>query len=169
LGVQPNLLGIYLFVADMAATLDFYRRLGLTIEEISPVFARADMANGSSIEFGAAELTRSYDANWRQPTGPSTNTINFELPSREAVDAMYKGLTKAGHHGHLAPCDPPWQSRFAPVTTRMATSSACTARAPANTRRDPRHARWQAARCSSPATNSCSPPNTDRQRLTTDY
>ncbi len=110
---QPGLYGIYLFVSDMAVTLDFYRRLRLTIEEVRPVFARADMANGSCIEFGAAELTRSYDHNWREPSGPSTNTLNFELPSREAVDAMFEELTNAGYGGHLAPCDPPWQSRFA--------------------------------------------------------
>lgn len=115
MSAQPGFYGIYLFVKDMAVTLDFYRRLGLTIEEISPVFARADIANGACIEFGAAELTRSYDPHWREPAGLSTNTINFELASREAVDAMYEELTNAGYHGHLASCDPPWQSRFALV------------------------------------------------------
>ena len=32
---RPGFYGIYLFVSDMAATLDVYRRLGLAIEEIS--------------------------------------------------------------------------------------------------------------------------------------
>ena len=112
---QPNLLGVYLFVQDMPATLAFYKLLGLQIEEVSDVFARATMPNGATVEFGTAELTRSYDPNWQEPSGPSSNTINFELASREAVDAMYQKLTNAGYTGHLAPCDPPWQSRFAIV------------------------------------------------------
>ena len=112
---QPGFLGIYLFVRDMPATLAFYRELGLEIDEVSDTFARAVMPNGANIEFGTAELTRSYDPDWQEPSGPGTNTINFELASREAVDAMYEKLTNVGYTKHLAPCDPPWQSRFAIV------------------------------------------------------
>jgi catechol 2,3-dioxygenase-like lactoylglutathione lyase family enzyme len=110
---QADLLGVYLFVRDLDATLGFYNLLGLSVERISPVFARATMPNGSAIEFGCAELTRSYDPNWQEPTGPGTNTINFELSSRAAVDATYAALVAAGYTGHLAPCDPLWQARFA--------------------------------------------------------
>ena len=112
---RPGFLGVYLFCSDMKASLAFYRMLGLAIEEISEQFARAEMPNGASIEFGTEELTRSYDPDWRPPSGPGTNTINFELASREAVDAMYEALTDAGYQGHLAPGDPPWQARFALV------------------------------------------------------
>ena len=112
---QPNLLGVYLFVKDLDSTLAFYQLLGLSIEKVSRGFARSTMPNGATIEFGAAELTRSYDPNWKDPTGPGTNAINFELPSREAVDATYERLVAAGYRGHLSPCDPPWQARFAIV------------------------------------------------------
>ena len=112
---QPKLLGVYLFVRDLPSTLAFYRMLGLQIEEVSDVFARATMPNGATLEFGTASLTRTYDPNWQEPNLPATNTINFELASREAVDAMYEKLTSARYTGHLAPCDPPWQARFAIV------------------------------------------------------
>ena len=112
---QPRLYNIYLFVADMAATLAFYRLLGLQVDEISETFARAELGNDTCMEFGTAELTRSYDPNWREPAGVSTNTIGFELATPAAVDALYKELVSAGYRGHLAPCDPPWQSRFALV------------------------------------------------------
>ena len=112
---RPGFLGIYLFVRDLPATLAFYRMLGLEVEEVSGTFARAVMPNGANIEFGTAELTRSYDPKWQAPSGPGSNTINFELASREAVDAMYEKLTSAGYVKHLAPCDPPWQSQFAIV------------------------------------------------------
>ena len=37
------------------------------------------------------------------------------IETREAVDATYQALVAAGHNGQLAPCDPPWQARFAIV------------------------------------------------------
>ena len=112
---QPQFLGLYLFARDLDATLDFYRLLGLSIDLVGKVFARATMPNGVMIEFGSRELTQSYDPHWIEPAGPGTNTINFELPSREAVDELYAKLVAAGYEGHLAPCDPPWQARFAIV------------------------------------------------------
>ena len=115
MGERPGFLGIYLFVRDLPIALSFYRLLGLEIEEVSDTFARAVMPNGANIEFGTAQLTRSYDPEWQAPSDPGSNTINFELASREAVDAMYEKLTSAGYAKHLPPCDPPWQSRFAIV------------------------------------------------------
>lgn len=84
---RPDLCGVYLFVRDMAAMLDFYRTLGLTIEEISPVFARAD-AERLHDRVGAAALTCRYDPNPDEPSGePATNTINVRLASADTVDA----------------------------------------------------------------------------------
>jgi len=71
------------------------------------------LSSGVTIEFGMAELTQSYDPSWEEPTGPGTNTINFELPSVETVDSTYQVLVAAGHRGHLPPCDALWQARFA--------------------------------------------------------
>ena len=45
----------------------------------------------------------------------ATNTLNFALPSRKAVDEMYAELTSAGYAGHLAPIDAFWGQRFAIV------------------------------------------------------
>ena len=110
---QPEFLGLYLFVKDLPETLKFYKLLGFEIEEVSDFFARATWSNGISLEFGTAELTESYDPRWKPPGLPSTNTINFQLTSREAVDATYDKMVAAGFAGHLAPCDPLWQTRFA--------------------------------------------------------
>ena len=112
---HPDLLGVYLFVRDLDATIEFYELLGLSIERVSAIFARATMPNGAMIEFGCEELTRSYDPNWQEPTGAGTNTVNLQLSSRAEVDATYERLVAAGYKGHLAPCDPLWQARFAIV------------------------------------------------------
>jgi len=113
--VQPRLRGVYVFSRDLARSLRFYRLLGLTIEAVSDVFARAPLPGGTVIEWGTADLTLSYDPHWRAATGPAANTINFELASDDAVDAMYRTLTSAGFVGHLAPCTAPWRARFAIV------------------------------------------------------
>ena len=110
---SPTLSAVYLFVRDMAKTLAFYRRLGLAVPEAGGHFARVQMPGGLSIEFGTAELTKGYDPNWREPSGASTNTLNFSLASRDAVDEMYAALTGAGYTAHLAPIDAFWGSRFA--------------------------------------------------------
>jgi uncharacterized glyoxalase superfamily protein PhnB len=106
--------GIYLFVEELADAIAFYRLLGFEIERVSSVFARAT-TNGFVIELGTAELTRSYDPNWALPGTPTKNTINLELSSQSAVDETYARMVQAGYRGHLAPCDPPWEARFAIV------------------------------------------------------
>jgi len=72
---NADLLGVYLFVRDLGATIEFYELLGLSIERVSPIFARATMPNGAMIEFGCEELTRSYDPNWPTRTGRSRRVL----------------------------------------------------------------------------------------------
>ena len=110
-----RLLGIYIFSRDLETTLAFYELIGLPIDRISGFFARSTLPGGGMIEFGTDELTHSYDPGWARPAGLSNNTINLEVDSSEAVDSVYASLVKAGHRGHLPPCDPPWQARFAIV------------------------------------------------------
>ena len=112
---QAEFLGLYLFAGDLPETLKFYEMLGFHIETLSDIFARATLPDGFTLEIGTAALTESYDPGWNPPALPSTNTINFQLSTREAVDAMYTKMTGAGYAGHLAPCNPPWQARFAIV------------------------------------------------------
>ena len=112
---QPAFTGVYLFVRDMDAALAFYQRLGLTFDSPGGIFARAQMPDGSSLELGTAALTRGYDPNWREPSGPATNSLNFSLESREAVDAKYEELVAAGYTAHLAAIDAFWGSRYAIV------------------------------------------------------
>jgi len=109
----PKFSGVYLFVRDMQASLAFYTRLGLTFDAAGGVFARAISGNGTTLELGTAALTRGYDPHWREPSGTATNSLNFDLESRDAVDTLYADLAAAGHTAHLAPIDAFWGSRYA--------------------------------------------------------
>jgi predicted enzyme related to lactoylglutathione lyase len=111
---QPTLTGIHLFVRDMAASLAFYRKLGLTLSvDDEGSFASADTPAGASLQLGTFALTRSYDPNWHEPSGAAPNTLNFTLASSQAVDDLYGEMTAAGYGGHLAPIDAFWRSRYA--------------------------------------------------------
>jgi predicted 3-demethylubiquinone-9 3-methyltransferase (glyoxalase superfamily) len=59
------------------------------------------MHGGLSLEFGTAELTKSYDPNWREPAGAETNTLNFSVASPQAVDAMFSETGEPGQCGWL--------------------------------------------------------------------
>jgi catechol 2,3-dioxygenase-like lactoylglutathione lyase family enzyme len=112
---QPTFSGVHFFVRDMAATLAFYRRVGLTVSG-DQGFAAAQLPGGLALAFGSYELTRGYDPGWRAPEGGGfRNALQFSLPSHEAVDAIYADLTGAGYAGHLAPFDAFWGSRYAEV------------------------------------------------------
>ncbi len=110
---SPRLIGLYLFVADMEATTAFYAALGLAVEPVSDMFARATWSGEVMLEFGTRQLTSSYDPGFREPGNLSKGTINFELASAEHVDALFHRLVALGYNGHLAPIDALWGARFA--------------------------------------------------------
>ncbi len=110
---QPAFTGLHFFVRDMAKAIAFYRRLGIAIE-YNPHFVHVSLPNGVGLAFGSYALTRGYDPGFRESTGGAI-ALQFDLPSREAVDAMYADLTGAGHPGRLAPIDAFWGSRYAEV------------------------------------------------------
>ena len=103
---------------DVAATVEFYRRAGLEFDYVGEHFARA--AGGrAALEIGSYELTRSYAPGFNEPrlggaTG-SAAALQIGVGSREAVDAVFDGLTGAGYAGHLAPIDAFWGARYTEV------------------------------------------------------
>lgn len=110
-------IGVHLSVADMAAALDFYRRIGLAVPDGSDAapHVELDLGHGVHIALSNLEITRAYDPGWRAPSGPPRGALQFRLPSREAVDRLYEQLVSAGYTGHLEPFDAFWGNRYAEV------------------------------------------------------
>src|SRR5262245_22980982 len=114
----PVLAQLNLVVADMAASVRFYRRLGLTIDDSHPFAAHhlaAATPNGFLLEFDSVEFARRWDTGWRGRPGPTRNVIGFNFPSRQAVDAVYADLMSGGYAGQQAPYDTFWGARYAVV------------------------------------------------------
>src|SRR5215472_5374452 len=114
----PDLHMLNLVVGDMAASLDFYRRLGVAVPEDKhavDVHVQLKMPGGFSLELDTAESARLWHAGWRADPGSARVVVGFLLPSPQAVDDRYAELTAAGFAGRQPPFDAFWGARYAIV------------------------------------------------------
>ena len=113
---QPVLNAFGLVVADLAATLAFYRAVGLEIPaDAEGPHVEVVLAGGVRLMFDTVDVVRSFDPDWQPPTGGSRMGLAFECASPAQVDEVHARLTDAGHRSHLAPWDAPWGQRYATV------------------------------------------------------
>jgi catechol 2,3-dioxygenase-like lactoylglutathione lyase family enzyme len=108
---------IELVVSDMAATLAFYRRLGIAIapDADGEPHVDVDLGGGLRLAFDTEATIRSFDPEWSVPTGGHRIALAFACDSPAEVDAAYAELTGAGYEGHLPPWDAFWGMRYAVV------------------------------------------------------
>ncbi|MEV8591139.1 VOC family protein [Streptomyces sp. NPDC051180] len=115
--VTPRLDLVGLVVSDMAASLAFYRRLGLDVPagaESAP-HVEAELPGGLRIAWDTEEVVRSFDPGWTRPTGGNRIELAFRCGAPAEVDAVYEELVAAGYRGHLKPWDAVWGQRYAVV------------------------------------------------------
>jgi uncharacterized glyoxalase superfamily protein PhnB len=110
-------LGVHLSVANMAKSLDFYRRAGLHVPDGAEENGHVEInvGHGAHLSLSTREVIAMYDHAWRGPDSSTATVLQFLLPSREAVDEMYATLTLAGYNGHIAPLDAFWGKRYCEV------------------------------------------------------
>ncbi|MFF8653825.1 VOC family protein [Streptomyces huasconensis] len=108
---------IGLVVSDMAASLAFYRRLGLEFPEgsESAPHVEAALPGGLRIAFDTEETVRSFNEGWRPPGGGGRIGLAFHCGTPEGVDTAHGELTAAGYKSELTPFDAPWGQRYAVV------------------------------------------------------
>lgn len=107
---------VELVVADMVATLAFYRRLGLDIPAHADTEAHVDVDfGGLRIAFDTVDTIRSFDPSWSPPIGGHRVALAFACDTPDQVDDAWAQLTAAGYEGHLPPWDAFWGMRYAVV------------------------------------------------------
>jgi catechol 2,3-dioxygenase-like lactoylglutathione lyase family enzyme len=114
----PDLHMLNVIVGNMAASLDFYRRLGVVVpggESLPGAHMQLRMPSGFSLELDTAESARVWHAGWRADPASVRVVIGFSLPTRRAVDERYAELTSAGYLGRQPPFDAFWGARYAIV------------------------------------------------------
>jgi len=115
--MAPRLDGLGLVVDDMAATLAFYRTLGLDIplEAADDPHVELDLGGGVRFMMDTSDVVRSFDAGWERPTGRGRLGLAVRCEGPDAVDDLYQRVVAAGYAGHLAPWDAAWGQRYAAV------------------------------------------------------
>jgi catechol 2,3-dioxygenase-like lactoylglutathione lyase family enzyme len=108
---------IGMVVTDMAASLAFYRELGLDIPEgvDDQPHVEATLPGGLRLMWDAVDTVLSFDPDWRPPSGGSRMGLAFLCADPTEVDAAYARLVDLGYHGHKAPWDAVWGQRYAVV------------------------------------------------------
>jgi uncharacterized glyoxalase superfamily protein PhnB len=105
-------------VRDMAASMEFYRRLGIAVPglgDAAGAHVQLKMPGGFSLELDTAESARLWHAGWRADPASATAVLGFMLSARQAVDDCYAELTSAGYRGRQPPFDAFWGARYAIV------------------------------------------------------
>jgi uncharacterized glyoxalase superfamily protein PhnB len=102
-----------LVVADMAATLAFYRRLGLDISEGAESEGHVEATvGGLRMMFDTVEVVQSF-TDWVPPSGGHRIALAFLCDGPTDVDATYSDMVGAGYQGSLEPFDAFWGQRYA--------------------------------------------------------
>jgi catechol 2,3-dioxygenase-like lactoylglutathione lyase family enzyme len=110
-----DLVGIV--VADVPASLAFYRHLGLDIppEADTEPHVEVALSGGLRLAWDNQETIRSFDDSWTPPSGGHSVALAFVCDGPADVDATYASLTGAGYAGHRPPWDAFWGQRYAIV------------------------------------------------------
>lgn len=104
---------------NLAASIAFYRRLGIEIPDesvwktqtgIHHVSAnnttRADVLD---LDLDSTAFAQVWNSGWSgRGDLRGRVVVGFQVPSRDAVDDIYADLTGAGHPGLQTPCDAFW-------------------------------------------------------------
>jgi catechol 2,3-dioxygenase-like lactoylglutathione lyase family enzyme len=109
---------IGIVVADMAASLAFYRRLGLDVPAAADGedHAEATLPGGLRLMWDTEESVRSFDPSWTAPSGSPRIGLAFVCADADGVDALYAELTGVGYGALREPWDAFWGQRYATIS-----------------------------------------------------
>lgn len=103
--------------ADLAASLAFYRLLGVdtpTDQDDAP-HVEVVLPGGMKLAWDPVSTMRSFDPGFELPTGDNRIAFAVRAGSPAEVDEAYARIVAAGHRGRTEPWDAPWGQRYATV------------------------------------------------------
>ncbi|MER7972438.1 VOC family protein [Streptomyces sp. NPDC096080] len=115
--MTPRFALLGLVVRDLAASLAFYRRLGLVFpaDAASQPHVEAVLPGGTVLALDTEDTVRSFHPGWRPPADTGRASLAFRCDGPAEVDSLYAELVAAGYHGELKPWDAVWGQRYATV------------------------------------------------------
>ena len=111
---QPDLVGIV--VKDIAASLKFYRLLGLDIPSGAEKEDHVEYVTpgGFRIAWDGLAMIKGIYPDWEEPVGHRMS-LAFKCANAAEVDSVYDSLMKHGYQSRKAPWDAFWGQRYAVV------------------------------------------------------
>ncbi len=110
---MADLNAIGIVAADPAASIRFYRLLGVDVPETpGEGHFEATLHNGLRLMFDSEDVVRSFSPDWTRRNGNQLS-FAFECTSPAAVDELYARIVDAGFHGEKEPWDAFWGQRYA--------------------------------------------------------
>ena len=107
---------IGIVVSDMAASLAFYRRLGLEFPDgEGGGHTEALLPGGTRLMLDSEEVMASFDPDYRAPTEAGRISLAFNCEDPAGVDSLHAELTGAGYTSLREPFDAFWNQRYASV------------------------------------------------------
>ncbi|MFE7982373.1 VOC family protein [Streptomyces cellulosae] len=108
---------IGMVVSDMAASVAFYRRLGLVFPQGAEVegHVEAGLPGGMRLLLDTEEMVRSFHPGWRAPSGGGRASLAVRCDSPAEVDALFAELVESGARAELKPWDAVCGQRYAVV------------------------------------------------------
>ncbi|HXV03823.1 MAG TPA: VOC family protein [Gaiellaceae bacterium] len=102
-------------VADLGRAIAFYSELGLEFPGDAEGHVEATLPGGLRFMLDTEETIRSFDPDWKPPSGGHRVALAFRCDSPAEVDETYQRLLGAGGSAHKEPWDAFWGMRYAQV------------------------------------------------------
>ena len=113
---MPELNAIGIVASDMAASIRYYRLLGLDVPDTpGEGHVEAMMAGGLRLMLDSEEVVKSFLPEWKRETGNQLS-LAFECATPAEVDEVYARMTGAGFEGEKEPWDAFWGQRYAQLS-----------------------------------------------------
>ena len=113
---MPRLDALGIVTTDMAASLAFYRLLGLEFPDQAEGEGHVEAAAGGiRLMLDTEEVVKSFDDSWTAPGGRGRLGLAFLCDDAADVDATHRRIVNAGHRSHIDPFDAFWGQRYASV------------------------------------------------------
>ena len=113
---MPRLDAIGVVASDLAASVAFYRKLGLRFpEEAEGGHVEATLPGGIRLMLDTEDVVKSSDPDWTRPSGGNAMSLAFLCDSPADVDALYAALIADGVESHKEPWDAFWGQRYAQI------------------------------------------------------
>ena len=113
---MPELNAIGIVSSNLAASIAFYRLLGVDVDDPADdqPHVEAALPGGMRLLWDTPDTIRSFQPDWAPPAGGRPRTVlAFACADPAEVDATYAAVTAAGHEGVVPPWDAFWGQRYA--------------------------------------------------------